>query len=202
MSKVKSKKKSTFIDMTAMSDVTVLLLTFFMTTSTFIPKEPVQVITPNSVSEIKVPESNIMTILIDPKGRVFLNLDRPSDKIKVLEKIGEDYNIKFTPKQIQSFVNQANIGMPAGLLPKFLDMPSDEQFAAMKDFGIPADSTNNQFKRWVMHAREVNPDLKIAIKADKTTAYPKIKHVMNTLLDLKENRYSLVTTLEGMPEGM
>ena len=29
----KIKKKSTFIDMTAMSDVTVLLLTFFMLTS-------------------------------------------------------------------------------------------------------------------------------------------------------------------------
>lgn len=38
----KIKKKSTFIDMTAMSDVTVLLLTFFMLTSTFIQKEPVQ----------------------------------------------------------------------------------------------------------------------------------------------------------------
>ena len=30
MAKVKVKKQSTFIDMTAMSDVTVLLLTFFM----------------------------------------------------------------------------------------------------------------------------------------------------------------------------
>ena len=33
MGRVKIKKKSTFIDMTAMSDVTVLLLTFFMLTS-------------------------------------------------------------------------------------------------------------------------------------------------------------------------
>ena len=47
----KIKKKSTFIDMTAMSDVTVLLLTFFMLTSTFIQKEPVQVNPPQSVSE-------------------------------------------------------------------------------------------------------------------------------------------------------
>ena len=38
MAKVKVKRKSTFIDMTAMSDVTVLLLTFFMLTSTFIQK--------------------------------------------------------------------------------------------------------------------------------------------------------------------
>ena len=46
MGRAKIKKKSTFIDMTAMSDVTVLLLTFFMLTSTFVKKEPVQVFTP------------------------------------------------------------------------------------------------------------------------------------------------------------
>ena len=39
MGKVKIKKKETRIDMTAMSDVTVLLLTFFMLTSTFLQKE-------------------------------------------------------------------------------------------------------------------------------------------------------------------
>ena len=57
MGRAKIKKKSTFIDMTAMSDVTVLLLTFFMLTSTFVKKEPVQVTTPASVSEIKIPEN-------------------------------------------------------------------------------------------------------------------------------------------------
>ena len=51
MGRAKIKKKSTFIDMTAMSDVTVLLLTFFMLTSTFVKKEPVQVTTPSSVSD-------------------------------------------------------------------------------------------------------------------------------------------------------
>ena len=45
MGRAQIKKKSTFIDMTAMSDVTVLLLTFFMLTSTFVKKEPVQVTT-------------------------------------------------------------------------------------------------------------------------------------------------------------
>ena len=50
MPKIIVKRKSTFIDMTAMSDVTVLLLTFFMLTSTFIQKEPVVVTTPASVS--------------------------------------------------------------------------------------------------------------------------------------------------------
>lgn len=55
MGRVKVKKKDVFIDMTAMSDVTVLLLTFFMLTSTFLQKEPVIVNTPSSVAEVKVP---------------------------------------------------------------------------------------------------------------------------------------------------
>ena len=74
MGKVKIKKKSTLIDMTAMSDVTVLLLTFFMLTSTFLAKEPVTVITPASVSEIKVPVSNVTSVLVSPEGKVFLSV--------------------------------------------------------------------------------------------------------------------------------
>ena len=46
MGKVKIKKKDTWIDMTPMSDVMVLLLTFFMLTSTFVKQEPVKVNTP------------------------------------------------------------------------------------------------------------------------------------------------------------
>ena len=88
MAKVKPGKKDTFIDMTAMSDVTVLLLTFFMLTANFIPLEPVQVVTPASVIETKVPDYNYVTILVNPQGEIFLNLDRPSDKTETLEKMG------------------------------------------------------------------------------------------------------------------
>ena len=59
MGKVKIKRKSTLIDMTAMSDVTVLLLTFFMLTSTFLKKEPTVVYTPSSVSEEMIPSSDL-----------------------------------------------------------------------------------------------------------------------------------------------
>lgn len=72
----------------------------------------------------------------------------------------------------------------------------------MKDYGIPADSTDNQFKLWVRHAREVNRDLVIAIKADQDTPYPKIKNIMNTLQDLRENRYNLITSLKKMPDNV
>ena len=72
------KKQDTFIDMTPMSDVMVLLLTFFMLTATFTKEEPVKVNVPGSVSEIKIPENNLLTIFINPEGKVFMNMDNPN----------------------------------------------------------------------------------------------------------------------------
>jgi biopolymer transport protein ExbD len=201
MSKIKPKKQNTFIDMTAMSDVTVLLLTFFMLTATFLPKEPIQVITPASVIDIKIPEANLMTILIKQDGLVYLNLDRPGDKKAVLELVSEEYDMPFTDKQIVSFINQPTIGVPVSQLPAFLNMSMLDQDQYLKTTGIPADSLNNQLKGWIQRAVSINRDLKIAIKADRTTPYPLVSNVITTLQELKQNRFNLITTLEGMPEG-
>ena len=75
MSKVKIPRKSTLVDMTAMCDVAFLLLTFFMLTSNFTKKEPVVVNTPSSISEIKIPETDILMILVDSKGKIFVGID-------------------------------------------------------------------------------------------------------------------------------
>ena len=77
MGEVKIKKADVCIDMTSMSDVMVLLLTFFMLTSTFVKNEVVKVNTPGSVSEIKVPETEVLQILVDKEGKIFLSLDKP-----------------------------------------------------------------------------------------------------------------------------
>lgn len=196
MGRAKIKKKSTFIDMTAMSDVTVLLLTFFMLTSTFVKKEPVQVFTPASVSEIKIPETNILQILVDPQGKIFMSLDKQPDMKAVLEKMGEEYGVDFTPEQEKKFVTASTFGVPMRSMQKFLDLPTEQQDKLLKNEGIPCDSTDNQFKSWIRNARQVNPDLRIAIKADASTPYAVIKNVMSSLQDLRENRYNLITSLK------
>ena len=201
MGKAKIKRKSTFIDMTAMSDVTVLLLTFFMLTSTFIKKEPVQVMTPASVSDIKIPETDILQILVEPSGKIFMSLDKQPDMAAVLDKMSEEYGIEFTPDQEKKFVIASTFGVPMQKMANFLNLSLEEQDKVLKSMGIPCDSTDNQFKSWVRHARVVNPDLRIAIKADADTPYSVIKNVMNSLQDLRENRYNLITSLKSSPEG-
>ena len=196
MGRVKVKKKSTFIDMTAMSDVTVLLLTFFMLTSTFVKPEPVKVNTPGSVSEIKIPETDILQILIAPDGKVFMSMDRQSDLEQVLTAMGDQYGIQFTAEQINKFKTASTFGVPMKAMKGFLDLEEDKQNEVLKTAGIPCDSLDNQFKDWVRNARSVNKDLRIAIKADATTPYSVIKDVMNSLQDLRENRYNLITSLK------
>lgn len=196
----KIKKKSTFIDMTAMSDVTVLLLTFFMLTSTFVQKEPVSVSTPASVSEIKIPETNVLQVLIEPGGKVFLGLDQPQNRMDVLKKMGEQYQIDFSDAELKKFSLSNSFGVPIQGMKQFLNLPSEEQDRIIMNYGIPCDSTDNQFKSWVKFAREVNKDLIIAIKADQNTPYPYVRDVMNTLQDLKEQRYNLITALKNMPD--
>ena len=196
MVRAQIKKKSTFIDMTAMSDVTVLLLTFFMLTSTFVKKEPVQVTTPASVSEIKIPETNVLQILVDPEGKIFMSLDKQQDMQAVLESMGEEYGIKFTPEQEKRFMLSSTFGVPIRSMQKYLDLPEDQRDKILKNEGIPCDSVDNQFKSWVRNARQVNPDLRIAIKADASTPYAVIKNVMSSLQDLRENRYNLITSLK------
>ena len=186
--------------MTAMSDVTVLLLTFFMLTSTFVKKEPVQVTTPSSVSEIKIPETNILQILIAPEGKVFMSLDKQSDMREVLEAMGKEYGVEFTPKEVNTFMLAPTFGVPMRVMKQFLNLPQEQQDAQLKSLGIPCDSIDNQFKSWVRNARTVNRDLRIAIKADQATPYKVIKNVMNSLQDLKENRYNLITSLKAVSE--
>ena len=196
MPRVKIKRKSTRIDRTAMSDVTVLLLTFFMLTSTFVQKEPVRVNTPGSISEIKIPEVNILQILVDPVGKVFLSLDNQEDRVAVLQKVGEEYDITFTPEEINKFRVLNSFGVPIQGMKQYLAMTEEQQDKILPTLGIPCDSTDNQFKSWIKEARIQNRDLRIAIKADQTTPYPMIKGLMASLQDLRENRYNLITSLK------
>jgi biopolymer transport protein ExbD len=196
MPKVKVPRKSTTVDMTAMCDVAFLLLTFFMLTSNFVAKEPIVVAVPSSISEIKIPERNIVTVLIDQEGKVFFGLDTQQDRREVLENVGKAYNISFTEKELNEFSKIGMSGVPIQKMSAFLALKPEERDTKEAAIGIPTDSLNNQFEVWIKTARQVNRELRLAIKSDQLTPYKVIKDVMGTLQDNNENRYNLITSLE------
>ncbi|MCE1199881.1 MAG: biopolymer transporter ExbD [Marinilabiliales bacterium] len=196
MPKVKIPRKSTAIDMTAMCDVAFLLLTFFMLTSNFTKKEATTVHVPTSISELKIPERNVMLILVDQEGKIFFGIDGQENRMEVLKKMGSEYHLDFTQEELKQFSLVNSFGLSAGSLKRFLAASDEAREAPGFVSGIPADSLNNQLRSWVIAARSTKPEYRITIKADQKTPYPAIKHLMDLLQDLKENRYNLITTLE------
>ena len=203
MGKVKVKKADVWIDMTPMSDVMVLLLTFFMLTSTFVKSEAVKVVTPGSVSEIKVPETNVLTILCDKEGRIFVGMDNPRKMGDLVSGMASTYSVSLTKKDMETAQGAASIGVAMDNLAAALAQGEKlNEFQA--DKGIPTDSVNgkmSQFQDWVQTARDNNgKDMKIAIKADEGTPYKVIKKMMSELQDMNENRYYLITSLKSSEE--
>lgn len=200
MPKVKIKRKSTAIDMTAMCDVAFLLLTFFMLTSNFTQKEPVAVNTPSSISEIKIPDRNIIAILVDANGKVFFGIDGQENRKELLTKMGAVYNITFSVAELKEFSLVNKFGVPINLMKPYLALKTEERDIPKNAIGIPCDSLDNQFKNWVRLAKSINKDYRIAIKADQATTYPVIKKLMGSLQDIGESRYNLLTSLKSTPD--
>ncbi len=189
--------------MTPMSDVMTLLLCFFMLTSTFLTPEPVKVTTPSSVSEVKVPESNVLTILVDPKGKIFVGTENKNDMNMMLSTVTGKFGISLTKTQLKNFQEEAMVGVPLSALADYLGLEADKRTEAVKTMGIPTDSLSgsmSEFQEWVAAARDANSDIKIAIKCDAETPYKVVKKMMSELQDMNENRYQLITNLKTSEE--
>ncbi len=96
--------------MTPMVDVAFLLLTFFMLTTQFRPPEEVTVLLPDSNSSLKLPETNVMTITIEKKGRIFLGFD---SQYLMAQLFGDEFRTKRAMEvrinNLEALVTQARI---------------------------------------------------------------------------------------------
>jgi biopolymer transport protein ExbD len=201
MGKLKIKKSDVWIDMTPMSDVMVLLLTFFMLTSTFVKNEPVKVNQPSSVSEIKVPEQNVLNIIVNNEGKVFMGMDNQNNMLSLIQDMNDEANLGLNAAEMKKFQTDPLWGIPFKSLKGYLDLPQEKmtEVITSKDAGVPLDSINggkSEFQLWVTKAKAINSDMTIAIKADAATPYERIKKVMSELQDMSENRYYLITNLK------
>lgn len=206
MPKLKMPRKSTSVDMTAMCDVAFLLLTFFMLATKFKPDEPVMVRTPNSISEIPLPDADILMITIDPKGRLFFSIDNQLKRKELIDNIDEFKKLGLTEEEKKSFALGSSVGVSFSQLKSYLAAPPDQQKELDKTApGIPTDtlvtSDANELGAWIRVARNTNPKLRITIKADADASYPDIKKVIKTLEGWKIFKFNLITGLKAVPPG-
>ncbi len=201
MPKVKIPRKSTAIDMTAMCDVAFLLLTFFILTTKFRDQEVVQIDIPSSTAQIPIPDKDIMMFSVAPDGRVFFGLDDQNTRLGLLEKISERYQIQFTPKQQDAFRTLELWGMDVKSLPAFLEKDPSERANTIQP-GLKIDTTGGetQVEDLILFSRQVNNNLRIAIKADKTTEYKAFAAIIDALQNRKVNRFNIVTSAKTARE--
>ncbi|RAV99059.1 ExbD/TolR family protein [Pseudochryseolinea flava] len=195
MGKIKTHRTTPSLDMTPMVDLGFLLVTFFMLTANAVPDEPVTVDAPSSVSEIIIPDTDIMLITISDDGRVFFSIDGKYHRQELLGNIGKQYSVNFTPEETSRFAVMSSIGLPIGQLREYISLAPDER-KHIKQPGIPVDSLHNELKDWIIFSRMANPKLRIAIKGDGKANYPVVEKVMKTLTDNKVNRFNLITNME------
>jgi biopolymer transport protein ExbD len=203
MPKVKIPRKSTTIDMTAMVDVSFLLLTFFMLTTQFKSDDSIIVDTPSSISEIKLPDTDILNITVNGEGKVFFSIDNKNfTRERLLAKISEKHpELQFTPEEQKAFVLSGSIGVPLRELKGYLALQPEDRKMYVQP-GIPVDSAKNELGDWIMQGRISNPGVRITINGDQRAPWSVIKKVMNTLQDKNVNKFNLITDLEADPNKL
>jgi biopolymer transport protein ExbD len=145
-----------------------------------------------------MPETDMMTISIDNRGKVFFGIDGQDTRLQVIEKMAAEFRIPFTKEEKYEFSKLSAFGVPINKLPGFLKLSAYERGKFMKE-GIPTDSLDNQLKRWIDISRR-EKRYRIAIKGDQKALYKSAKQVIGTLQELNINRFNLITTVENKPK--
>lgn len=201
MARAKIKRGSTSVDMTPMCDVAFLLLTFFILAAQFKPQGALEVKTPSSVSNKVAPQKDFLNVTIDKNNKVFLDMDQKL-KADVLEELGKEKNMSFSPQDVKDFENTPYIGVPLNQLKQFIKL-TPEQIAKTDVTGIPVDSTNNELAAWIGATKAVSMGAKLnfLIKGDDAAKYSTFKAVVDAFKQNDEYKYNLVTNAKQVPEG-
>jgi len=214
MPKHKPKRGSPLIDMTAMTDVAFLLLTFFMLTAKMKPQENLVIDTPASISQTKLPESGTLTILVGKDGRIFLDMTGQHTRQELINSMNDQYQMGLTEQDKLLFTNVGSFGVARSQLKKYLNTIPTERTKFPAN-GIPVDTLDvnkSELANWIHNARlaqfkmkqegKVKDEYVMVVKADKDTPYPAVQKVINTLVDINVNKFNLITGLEADPNKL
>ena len=207
MGRAKLPRKSTNIDMTAMCDVAFLLLSFFILATKFKPPEALTVVTPSSVSTKVAPEKDVVMVIIDKDGKVYLSVSEANqtEKKEMIDAINTSKNLNLSDAEKNNFVRIPNayIGAPFSQLKSYLDKDPASLQNVVKP-GIPAvDSTNNEMIDWFKAAADAfsGKKMNVLVKGDDASKYPSLQGV---IIALKKNdlmKFQVVTSPVPAPLG-
>jgi biopolymer transport protein ExbD len=173
MSKIKAKRVGFRLDMTPMVDVAFLLLTFFMLTTKFRPPETVKIDLPSSHSNMKLPESEVMTVTVAADNSILLGLSSQPARERL-------FNSVIRPKLENGGVSGAVI---ADSLRKFR---LDENFRLERE----------ELAGYIMKTRLADQRLRPVIRADSHADYESVNYVIKVFKKLNLLNFNLVTVLE------
>ena len=167
MPKIKKARIGVKMDMTPMVDVAFLLLIFFMSTTQFKPPEDAPVQLPDSHSNIKLPESDILTITITKADSSGGRFTAHSSKVLMSTGIGK---------------------MDQALKLSQLD-PKTQMFRLVhQNKDILLDN--------IQRARSSNPNFRMIIKADKNADFATVEEIMSILQKNNMPQFYLVNDLK------
>lgn len=173
--------------MTPYVDVIMLILTFFILTAQFKAElaEDIQVNLPNSGNDTtKLPERNVMTLVINRFGDIFADVDNINVREDVLgDPIGlAAYHPDSTSEP--GWNNPANLNEKAEIKRPIIVFDDREKFKKLLiDFRLSSRSITQK-------------DLRIVVKGDKDADIGSVQDLMDILKETKNTRFSFVTDLE------
>ena len=207
MGRAKLPRKSTNIDMTAMCDVAFLLLSFFILATKFKPPEALSVTTPSSVQTKVAPEKDVVMVIIDKDGKLYLSVSdaNMSEKQAMIDEINTAKNLNLTPQEKANFVKIPNayIGAPFSQLKSYLDR-TPEQLQKVVKPGIPAkDSTENEMIDWIKAAKNAfqGKRMNVLVKGEDASKYPSFQGFIIAMKKNDEMKFQVVTASIPVPMG-
>jgi biopolymer transport protein ExbD len=184
----KQRRPPQAIDMTPYVDVIMLILTFFILTAQFKAElaEDIQVKLPSSGNDTtKLPERNVMTLVVNKWGDVFVDVDN----VKVREDVLSD--------ALGLAAYHPDSTTPPGWTdPKKLNPDGKEMKRPLIQF-----KDREKFKKLLIDFRlssknNIGKDLRIVVRGDKDADIGTIQDVMDILKETKNTRFSFVTDMD------
>ncbi|MBN1928907.1 MAG: biopolymer transporter ExbD [Chlorobiaceae bacterium] len=173
MSRIKRKRVGFRIDMTPMVDVAFLLLTFFMLTTKFRPPEVVQVDLPSSHSNMKLPESEVMTVTVAGDNSFYMGVSSQPARERLFDSV-------IRQKLLNAGMSQAAVA------------DSLKSFRLTENFRIEKE----ELARYIMMSRFADQRMRPVIKADNDADYESVNYVIKVFKKMNLLNFNLVTVLE------